>query len=410
MRNLKINTHLGLYEYNRLVFGITSSPAIFQRIMDTVLSGLENVQCNQDDIIITGETNESHLKNIDIVLNRLEKFGLRANLKKCNFFQDEILFCGHKINKDGLHKTVDKVEAIINAPRPTNVKQLRSFLGMLNYYHKFLNNIATVINPLNELLQKNIKWQWSNKQEKAFLKAKELIAPENFLMCYDPKLPLRLACDASPYGLGAVLSHITDEGKERPIAYASRSLNKAEKNYSQIDKESLAIIYAVKKFFSYVCSRKFTLVTDHKPLQFIFGPAKGIPQMIASRLQRYAVFLSGLDYTIEYRSTEKHSNADCLSRLPLADTVKEMIDIDDLYYTEILDYAPISATSIRKETARDTILSQISRYINESSWPENANTNNDGLNSFLTRKHELSMQQGSIMWGNRVVIPKKLQT
>ena len=167
--------------------------------MDTVLSGLENVQCNQDDIIITGETNESHLKNIDIVLNRLEKFGLRANLKKCNFFQDEILFCGHKINKDGLHKTVDKVEAIINAPRPTNVKQLRSFLGMLNYYHKFLNNIATVINPLNELLQKNIKWQWSNKQEKAFLKAKELIASEKVLMRYDPKLPLRLACDASPY-------------------------------------------------------------------------------------------------------------------------------------------------------------------------------------------------------------------
>ena len=171
-----INTHKGLYAYNRLVFGITSSPAVLQKTIDTILQGIEGVQVNQDDMIITGENDEKHLQNLGHVLQRLEDNGLKANREKCQFFQDEVIFCGFKIDKEGLHKTQDKVDAILQAPVPDNKTQLRSFLGLLNYYHKFLDNIAHIAQPMHELLQNNKPFVWSTDCNNAFLKAKKLIA------------------------------------------------------------------------------------------------------------------------------------------------------------------------------------------------------------------------------------------
>ena len=141
-----INTHKGLYAYNRLVFGITSSPAVWQKTIDTILQGIEGVQVNQDDMIITGENDEKHLQNLGHVLQRLEDNGLKVNREKCQFFQDEVIFCGFKIDKEGLHKTQDKVDAILQAPVPDNKTQLLSFLGLLNYYHKFFLS-PTLLNP-----------------------------------------------------------------------------------------------------------------------------------------------------------------------------------------------------------------------------------------------------------------------
>ncbi|KAK7004223.1 Pol polyprotein [Biomphalaria glabrata] len=165
-----------------------------------------------------------------------------------------------------------------------------------------------------------------------------MIASDNVLIRYDQNLPVRLACDASPYGIGAVLSHVTKSGDERPIAYASRTLNKTEENYSQLDKEALAIVWAVKKLFIYLCGRHFTLITDHEPLKHIFNPTKGIPAMSAARQQRYAVFLSGFNYTIEFRNSKSHANADGLSRLPLPITTPVNGDnfiADNLFYSEV---------------------------------------------------------------------------
>ncbi|VDI51049.1 Hypothetical predicted protein [Mytilus galloprovincialis] len=152
---------------------------------------------------------------------------------------DEIEFCGHKIDKHGLHKTEDKIKAILDTPEPQNVTQVRSILGLMNYYHKFLPNISSVVRPLHRLLEKDAKWDWNEECKVSFKRAKDLVTSEQVLCHYDPELPIRLACDASPFGLGVVLSHKMQDGTERPIAFASRSLNKAERNYSQIDKEAL---------------------------------------------------------------------------------------------------------------------------------------------------------------------------
>lgn len=179
----------------------------------------------------------------------------------------------------------DKLDAIIKAPEPTNVQELRSFLGLLNYYGKFIPNLSTIVHPLNRLLQHSTQWQWSEECQQAFKEAKETLTSSHILVHYDPSLPLRLAADASAYGVGAVISHLMPDGAEHPIAYASRTLSQSERNYAQLEKEALALIFGIKKFHQYLFGRKFTLITDHKPLMTILGPKKAIPPLAAARLQ-----------------------------------------------------------------------------------------------------------------------------
>ena len=207
------------------------------------------------------------------------------------------------INSEVLHKTTDKTAAMLNAPRPQSVAEVRSFLGLVNYYHKFLPNLATILHPLNQMPESNYQWNWTDQCEKAFCKVNAMIVSDLVLTHCDPNLPLQLACDASPVGIAAVLSHFIADGTERPIAFASRSLSKAERNYAQIDKEALATVWGVKKFHNYLFGKNFTLLTDHEPLTSIFHPRKSLPAVTAARLQRYALFFAGFDYTIRYKNT-----------------------------------------------------------------------------------------------------------
>ena len=405
---LTINTHKGLFRFNRLPFGIASAPAIWQRAMDQILANIPKTQCILDDMIIKGATDEEHLQNLSLVLQRIEQHGLRANLEKCEFFRDKISYCGHVIDKDGLHKSSEKTDAVKNAPKPKNVSQLRSFLGLVNYYHRFLPNLSTVVGPLNELLQNNWKWKWTSKCDESFAKVKELITSEQVLCHYNTNLPIRLATDASPYGIGAVLSHIFEDGTEHPIAFASRSLTKAEKGYSQIDKEALSIYWGIQKFHTYLYGRRFTLITDHKPLVSIFHPEKSLPAMTTARLQRYAIFLSSHNYSIEYRKTVQHGNADGLSRLPLAlsntDSTNE--DVDTVYYASQLESLPISCDRVRKETQRDYILSQVLDVVLQGTldFPMG-----NEFKPYKNRCNELTVHQNCLLWGNRVIIPSSLQ-
>ena len=243
-----INTHKGLYRYNRLPFGVSSAPAIFQRTMESILGGLPQVCVYLDDILITGDSEAAHLRNLEAVLSRLETAGIRLKREKCEFMLPQVEYLGHRISASGLQPTLEKVRAITAAPTPADVSQLKSYLGLLNYYSKFLPNLATELAPLYELLQKHKRWNWGKEQQEAFQSSKSRLTVSLLLVHYDPHRELLLSCDASPYGVGAVLSHKMEDGTEQPIAFASRSLSQAERKYSQLDKEALAIVFGVKRF------------------------------------------------------------------------------------------------------------------------------------------------------------------
>ena len=166
------------------------------------------------------------------------------------------------------------MQAIVQAPTPTNVQELRSFLRLINYYWKFIPNAATILGPLNQLLHKDAKWKWSQECEHSFVEAKKVLSSSDVLVHYDPTLPIRMAGDASAYGIGAVIAHIMPNGSERPVAFASRTLSSSEQNYAQVEKEALSLTFGVKHFRTYLYGQQFTLVTDHKPLTAILGPSK----------------------------------------------------------------------------------------------------------------------------------------
>ena len=312
-----INTHKGLFQYNRMPFGISSAPGIFQRVMESLLQGIPHVVVYLDDILITGKDDEEHLKSLEEVLSRLKKSGLRLKRDKCFFFQKEVEYLGYKIDANGLHPTEKKLQAIKDAPAPRNTAELKSYLGLLSYYGKFLPNLSQELAPLYKLLKKSTRWLWTQCEQSAFEKSKALLSSKSVLVHFDPSREILLACDASSYGIGAVLSHKMPDGSERPIAFASRTLSKAEKNYSQIEKEGLACVFGVKQFHTLLYGHKFTLITDHQPLLSLFSEAKTIPIQAAARIQRWALTLATYEYVIQCKPTARHSNADALSRLPL---------------------------------------------------------------------------------------------
>ena len=183
-----INTHKGLYQYTRLPYGVSSAPGIFQRTMENLLKGIPGVVVYLDDILITGPTPEAHLRALDEVLRRLAKAGMRANQGKCRFLAPAVDYLGHRIDNQGLHPIVEKVEAIRDAPVPTNVSELRLYQGLLTYYSKFLPNMSTVLAPVYRLLRKDVKWSWKEEQRKAFETSKKLLMSFDLLVHFDPKL------------------------------------------------------------------------------------------------------------------------------------------------------------------------------------------------------------------------------
>ena len=207
-------------------------------------------------------------------------------------------YLGHRIDNQGLHPIVEKVEAIRDAPAPTNVSELRSYLGLLTYYSKFLPNMSTVLAPVYRLLRKDVKWSWKEEQRKAFDSSKKLLMSFDLLVHFDPKLDIVLACDASSYGVGVVLAHRMPDGSERPVGYASRTLSPAERNYSQLEREGLACVFGIKRFHAYLFGHSFELVTDHKPLLALLNQHKSTSEQASARIRRWSLFMATYEYTI----------------------------------------------------------------------------------------------------------------
>ncbi|UYV64710.1 K02A2.6-like, partial [Cordylochernes scorpioides] len=265
----------GLYQFNVLPFGLCNGPATFERLMDTVLRThkWKICLCYLDDVIIFAEDLHSHLNRLKTILECLKTAGLTLNASKCRFAYTKLLILGHVVSNEGIAPDPEKIISIRKFPTPRTVKDVRAFLGLCSYYRRFIREFSKVALPLQILTRKNHSFAWGKEQELSFNSLKnKLISPE-VLIHYDPNKPIGLHTDASDQGLGAVLVHLDENTKERPISYASRTLQKAETNYSTTEKECLAIIWAIKKFRPYLYGRKFTIYTDHHRLLQPIPPA-----------------------------------------------------------------------------------------------------------------------------------------
>ena len=400
---LTVNTPKGLFVPTRLPFGVKTAPHIFQSVMDQILLNLPGTCCYIDDILISGSSEREHLLRLEEVLRRLQLYGIRAKREKCSFMLEAVEYPGHVINEEGIHPQYDKVEAIKEAKVPENTKVLRQLLGLINYYRKFLPDLSTTLAPLNKLLQDKVQWEWSKDCEEALTSVKNQICSDNVLVHYDPNKELIMACDASPFGVGAVLSHIV-EGEERPIAFASRTLTTAEQGYAQLEKEALGIIFGIKKFHKYLYGRKFKLVTDNKPLSTIIGPHKDIPTLAAVRLQRWALILMSYNYEVVCKKSNDHGNADYVSRTPHGQA-KRNLELEVNYFSNVRSL-PVTAGEISSTTQKDPLLSRVYDFT-LNGWPEHLPS--EDMKPYHKRRMELSCDQGCLLFGMRVVIPAEFQ-
>lgn len=312
----------GHYEYLRMPFGLKNAPSTFQRAMDDVLKGLQGHIClvYMDDIIIFSTSLPEHIENLRKVFQRLRDKNLKIQLDKSEFLQKNVKFLGHIITPEGIKPNPDKIAAIKKFPVPKTPKEIKSFLGLIGYYRKFIKDFAKLTKPLTTCLKKGAKIEHDEKFLHSFETCKNILTNDPLLQYPDFDKPFVVTTDASQFAIGGILSQ-GNIGSDKPIAYASRTLNNAEINYSVIEKELLGIIYAVKYFRPYLFGRKFKIVTDHKPLQWLFSLKE--PQ---SRLVRWRLKLEEYDYEIVYKKGKNNTNADALSRVQIHPLDTQNID------------------------------------------------------------------------------------
>ncbi|UYV66855.1 hypothetical protein LAZ67_4003110 [Cordylochernes scorpioides] len=323
----------GHYQFNVLPFGLCNGPATFERLMDTVLRThkWKICLCYLDDVIIFSEDLHSHLNRLKTILECLKTAGLTLNASKCRFAYTKLLILGHVVSNEGIAPDPEKIISIRKFPTPRTVKDVRAFLRLCSYYRRFIREFSKVALPLHILTRENHSFAWGKEQELSFNSLKnKLISPE-VLIHYDPNKPIGLHTDASDQGLGAVLVHLDENTKERPISYAGRTLQKAETNYSTTEKECLAIIWAIKKFRPYLYGKKFTIYTDHHNLCWM---AK--MKNTAGRLARWSLELQEYDFAIKYKSGKTHLDADGLSRCPIPDRIISTINYEEHDYNSYI--------------------------------------------------------------------------
>ena len=263
------------------------------------------VVCIADDDIVHGKSGEEHDQNLEAFLKRCREQNVQLNKDKLVLRTNSIVFMGHIITKNGLRSDPEKMKSITEFPTPQNVNELRRFLGMVNYMSKFLPHVTDVLHSLYNLIKKDVPWNWSTNEVKAFQHVKEMIGNSPTLSFYDPNKELTLENDASEYGLGSALMQ---EGK--PIAFASRALTSTERNYAQIEKEMLAILYGLNKFHHFTYGRKVTVVTDHKPIVSIVK--KALTQA-PKRLQGMLLHAQEYNFEVVFKSGKDIPIVDALS-------------------------------------------------------------------------------------------------
>ena len=349
----------GQFEFVRMPFGLTNAPATFQRFMNHIFRKHLNlfVLVYLDDIIIFSRSIEDHVNHLNEVFKILKEAGLRLKLSKCHFAKNQINYLGHVISDQGVAPDPNKTSSIANFPQPRNVKELQSFLGLANYYRKYIKAFAEKAHPLTTLTRKNYQWNWGDEQARAFNCIKDSLLTKPILGYPDFSKEFIVHTDASNFGVGAVLSqlqrplHSADDSHEVAIAYASKHLTETQMKWSTTEKEAYAIIHGVSAFRPYLYGTKFLVITDHRALQWLMSKSES-----TGRLARWALKLQEYNIEIGYRAGKNHQNADSLSRRPknIISTVFSVIDdwkeaqTRDEYCAEILTKLNNKDESVRQ--------------------------------------------------------------
>lgn len=356
------NVERGHYEFLRMPMGLKNSPSTFQRVMDNVLQGVPNTIVYLDDILVFSTSLQEHIVNLKQIFQRLRETNFKIQMDKSEFLKRETPYLGHVITPEGVKPNPDKISAILKYPIPKTTKQIKGFLGLLGYYRRFIPDFAKITKPLTTCLKKGSKIVVNSDYIKCFEHCKTLLINDPILVYPDFTKEFILTTDSSNFAIGAVLSQIQGPTNlDHPIAYASRTLNDSEVNYSTTEKELLAIVWATKYFRPYLFGRKFKIITDHKPLQWLMNLKEP-----SSRLTRWRLKLSEYDFTIIYKKGTANTNADALSRIEINNEQMSLFvnasDIDSVSSSSTMtapdqnSMSSSSATLTAHTSAEDPIL------------------------------------------------------
>ena len=362
--------------------------------MNSVLAGLQWTSCLVyiDGIIIVGKSFEEHLHNLHQVFDRLRQAGLKLQPQKCQFLQWEVKFLGHIVSTDGIAPDPEKTAKITQWPTPTSASKVQQFLGLANYYRRFIQDFATRAKPLHQLTEKRTKFEWTPQCQEAFDHLKRCLTSTPILALPDWSKPFVVDTDASDTGIGAVLSQLDDKGVEHVVCYASRLLSKAERNYCVTRKELLAVVTFLEHFRQYLLGHSFTVRTDHGALTWLhnFKEPEGQLARWLEKLQEY-------QFSIVHRPGKKHSNADALSRIPCRQCGREsrVSQITVTALTSPTMMCGYSHQDLRLMQVQDSYVSEILRAKEQKQQPSPEYAK--GQSRFLQQWEQLVMRDG-VLW------------
>lgn len=395
-----IATPWGRYRYLRLPFGISAAPEIFLRFMYETLDGAAGVVNYFDDILIHGRTLNEHNKNLEAVLSKIAKSGLSLNLEKSKICVRSVKFLGHIISDSGISPDTDKTKAIDGMTSPKDKKELQRFLGMIGYLTKFIPNLAQATVPLRKLLSNKAEWMWSENEEQCFERLKALVASAPVLAYFDTEKKTVLSVDASPYGLGAV---ITQDG--HPVEYASVSLSETQQRYNHIEKELLALVVGCERFHYYLYGSRFTIETDHRPL---LGLLKKNFDDLSPRIQRLAMRLLRYSFDLVYVPGKEMQVADALSRDPMAKVIDTSYLDNQLKVYSVLATTPENERRLVEAIANDNVLRDVKQYVLDG-WPNHKKDVATDVRKFWEIKDEIYLHSDVLFFRKRLIIPFSLR-